>query len=136
MHERVKSLKILAKSLTVKQYYMITFTRITSFLHFVFLCVRSNHIPVSELYPYPCQTSKTERFVEIVNDLQVLPVFSKSPILDVSLSQNILEARSFPDRRQYFLVQIIKTGDTVMLCQHYSVKEISCSIYQLSVWMK
>ena len=70
--------------------------------------------------------------MQIVNDLLVLTVFSKSPILDILLSQNILEARSFPDHRQYFLVQIIKTGDTVMLCQHYSVKEISCSIYQFS----
>ena len=36
-----------------------------------------------EVYSEPCQTSKIEHFVKIVNDFQPLSIFAKRSILDI-----------------------------------------------------
>ena len=44
---------------------------------------RQNNLKDPEAYPEPCQTSKMDCFVKIVNDLNLLTFFVRHPILDV-----------------------------------------------------
>ena len=42
-----------------------------------------------EAYSQPCQTSEMERFVKIVNNFQLLTIFAKHSILDISEGYDI-----------------------------------------------